>query len=354
LVICAALAAVTVGQYAWNDWRPKLSTSSSENPTNLGNAFLAESDRALAEWVLSLGGKVQIDNQVNEVHTLNELPKTPFHVSGINLDANPKVTDDDMIRFATSKRLRRLYLANTSLTDRIAPQLSKCENLEELFLHGSKVSGKGLAACRKMKKLKIFFASGDIDSGLNELRDCFELDFLSVAYSDVSDAGLADLKGLHKIESLELQGTLISDKGLVHLVNFKRLRNLELSTTLITDAGLDSLRELESIERLSIAQTRISDVGIAKLGELSKLKYLNLLKTAVTETAVKDLHHKLPHCRIDWDGGILDACTNLFQRSNDVAVPVGGSHLRNESSSGRPVAPVSALRQSSMGLVCQQ
>lgn len=48
-------------------------------------------------------------------------------------------------------------------------------------------------------------------------------------------------------------------------------------------------------------------MGVAQLKEFSELQYVNLNKTSVTEAAVKKLAAALPKCKIEWNGGVIEA-----------------------------------------------
>ncbi len=255
--ICATLMAVAARQFLGVG--QKAISTNTANPTTpkLDRSASPDSDRVLAEWVISLGGTVQVDNQVNEIVLSSDLPKKAFYVSGVNLDANSLITDSDAALFANAKRLRRLYLANTRLTDDLAPHLAQCENLEELFLHGTRISRKTFAVCKNLKKLRTFFASGSVDAAVSQLQDCHELDYLSLSLSD------------------------LSDDGLLHLRSLKNLKTLEIKVTRVTDAGLESLKELRY------------------------LNFLDLKETAVMQAGVNRLHEQLPQCKIEWNGGVI-------------------------------------------------
>lgn len=243
------------GQQTNSQKQPKTDHAEKESVTK---PYSADTDRALAEWVLSIGGTVRLEGVPAEIEVLSDLPQKPFALSEVNLDANPRLVDSEFTRFTTAKRLRRLYLANTPLTDDIAPELAKCVNLEELSLHGAKVSNATFAACKQLSKLRTLTISGKINAALSELKDCQGLDYLSLSMSDVADDGLSDLQEL------------------------KNLTKLELKLTKVTDTGLETLKELRGLTSLDLSQTPVTKAGVEKL------------------------QRSLPECKITWDGGVIE------------------------------------------------
>ena len=76
----------------------------------------ADPDRRAAEWVLSIGGVVRVNDQERDI-TAAELPKEPFRLMGVNLQDNKKVTDAGLAHFKDCKNLTVLDLAHTAVTD---------------------------------------------------------------------------------------------------------------------------------------------------------------------------------------------------------------------------------------------
>ena len=135
-------------------------------------------------------------------------------------------------------------------------------------------------------------ATDTTDSDLKRLAGLTQLDYLSLANTQVTDAGLIHLAGLTELWSLDLEGTRISGPGLEHLKGLARLQQLNLARTPVTDAGLDYLAECRGLERLELAGTRITDVGLEHLKDLPALGDLDLQDTQVTGAALEHLRAK--------------------------------------------------------------
>jgi hypothetical protein len=69
------------------------------------------------------------------------------------------------------------------------------------------------------------------DADLAALRDCPQVELLSLAHSRITDAGLVQLAGLEHLDSLNLAGTAITSAGLEHLAGFRQLQYLNVVGT---------------------------------------------------------------------------------------------------------------------------
>ena len=211
----------------------------------------ADPDRRAAEWVLSIGGKIQVNDQEREIPAA-ELPKQPFRLTGVNLRDNQKVTDAGLAHFKDCKNLAWLNLGQTAVTDAGLAHFKDCKNLTRLKLYGTRVT----------------------DAGLAHFQDCKNLTELSLDHMAVTDAGLA------------------------HFKDCKNLTQLNLGQTAVTDAGLAHLKDCKNLTELNMADTNVSDSGLEQLARYSKLTFLNVTNTKVTEAGVKKLSAALPGCEL--------------------------------------------------------
>ena len=70
-----------------------------------------------------------------------------------------------------------------------------------------------------------------------------EVEYVTLAGSQVTDAGLVHLAGLTALEELHLRGTQVSDAGLAHLAGLTALKELRLSYSQVTGAGVAELQQ---------------------------------------------------------------------------------------------------------------
>jgi hypothetical protein len=105
-------------------------------------------DRPGAEWVLSVGGKVRINDRPAEITAAAGLPAAPFAVTEANL-AGATATDADLERLRTMIRVKTLLLTGTGVTDAGLEHLTGLDSLATLDLGGTKVTAAGVAKLAK-------------------------------------------------------------------------------------------------------------------------------------------------------------------------------------------------------------
>jgi len=214
-------------------------------------------NRAVAEWVLSVGGKVTVKDAAGEkeVAAVKELPAGTFTVTRIDLSDSARVTDADMDRLTGLTGLTHLHLDRTPVTD----------------------------------------------AGLAHIKQLTGLTRLHLGVTKVTNAGLAHLGDLKELMSLGLHNTKVTDAGLAHLRDMSRLLSLNLNDTAVTDTGLEQIKGRTALKHLYVAGTKVTDAGLLHLTALDKLVELNLSRTKVTAGGVAELQKALPKCKIEWD-----------------------------------------------------
>jgi formylglycine-generating enzyme required for sulfatase activity len=157
---------------------------------------VADPDRRAAEWVLSVGGAIDVrDNgRSRKVRQRDELPPGAFELTAVDV-RGPKVTDDALAVFRD------------------------CRNLSYLIVQGPQVS----------------------DAGLAHFAACTQLDYLNLEGTGITDAGLAHFKRNAELTGLALPHTRISDAGLGAVAAFKRLHGVNLRFTNVTESGAKKL-----------------------------------------------------------------------------------------------------------------
>jgi serine/threonine protein kinase/Leucine-rich repeat (LRR) protein len=260
LVLGGALAAgvALVLKYT-NDREAVLATVDSglteaKPPTDMANRKPdptdADPDRRAAAWVRSIDGgiRIRVDGEAEErglatngtapwggVYggpTTSELPKERFRLTSIGLWGNGNVTDAG--------------LANCE----------GCKSVAFINLSGAgNMTDAGLKHFREYKNLKEFHAYNAPmgDQGVEALKDCENLNILTLAQTRVSNTGLAHLKRMTKLTALSLFNVqAVNDDGLKHLTGLKNLTSLDLTGTQVTAGGIADLQKaLPNCEILS-------------------------------------------------------------------------------------------------------
>jgi Leucine-rich repeat (LRR) protein len=244
-------------------------------------------DRRAAEYVLSLGGMVKVNEQGEEIKAAADLPRESFRLTSVNL---------------WEKQMTAAGLA----------AFKGCKDLKELELHRSNVTDEGLAHFKDCKDLAFLNLTGTpvTDAGLAVFKDCKNLVHLNLSDAPITDAGLAHFKGNNNLTELWLYFTKVTGEGLIDFKGCKDLTFLNLYGTQTTDAGLAHIKNFKNLTKLSLAESRVTDAGLAHLKDCTSLKTLELKgrsvgSTNVSAAGIDALKKALPKCEIVWDGGTI-------------------------------------------------
>ena len=154
-------------------------------------------DRQAAEYVLSIGGQVQVDDRDRKINAAAELPRDPFRLTWVGLMHSNQVSDTGLAKF------------------------KECKNLTFLGLFDTSVSDEGLA----------------------NFQNCTKLTFVNLSRTKIGDAGLANFKNCTDLTIVVLSETKVSDTGLAYLKNSTKLTKLLLQKTKVTAAGIEELQK---------------------------------------------------------------------------------------------------------------
>ena len=172
-----------------------------DEPMNpVGDPLGDKAEREIAEFVMSIGGKVVLGDG-KEYKRGSELPNGPLFVVNIWLAENPVLTNRDTARFLG------------------------CRGLWLLDLCGTRLNDEGLAWVKNATSAHC-------------------LTELYLANNPITDAGVAYLVSCTHAHALWLGGTQVSDAGLEHVKGMKTLTYLTLDKTRVTEAGVRRLAAL--------------------------------------------------------------------------------------------------------------
>jgi Leucine-rich repeat (LRR) protein len=313
-------------------------------------------DRRAAEYVLSIGGGVWINDEGREFRGKVDLPGEHFRLTRFDLEKSPRVTDGGLAAFKDCKNLKKIVLTATNVSDAGLAHFKDSKQLRELTLAHTKVMGVGLAAfagCRELTFLDLR-VTGVGDAGVAHFKDCKDLVYVDLRETRVTDDGLACFKNCRDLTKLYLKATQTNGPGLVHIKDSKNLKELELTATnladdsvallkehknltslwlgrtQVADDGLAHVRDLKNLIELDLGKTKVTDDGLRHLTNLQNLKVLwldetpvtnnalvhlkmltnlrdlHLTKTKVTPASIDDVKKALPKCRIVWDRGVIE------------------------------------------------
>ena len=300
------------------------------------------SDRKAADWVLSVGGRINVLVAAKERHIPDpsQLPEEPFRVVAIDLNNIRAADDHSLVNLRGLTDCRSVVLSRTQVSDRGLKNLADFVSLRNLEIHFTGVTGYSFKYLTRLQSLERLSAFGSrfTDQGVEKLRALPKLAAVDLSYTQLSDAGMARLAemkqlariliagpkitnlGLERIwEMPELEGlwfaemrsvdgrgivglaklpkltklwmgdVSIADDQLRELTALKRLVHFGLEGSKITDAGLDSVKLFRELTILGLSRTSITDGGLRSLVDLSRLEDLRLSNTGISDRGLESL-----------------------------------------------------------------
>ena len=295
-------------------------------------------------WIENAGGTFTV-NAAGQITAIN------FRASWI--------TDADLRRLAKLPALRALDLSLTRVTDQGMQELKNLSSVEELNLRFAEyVTDEGLSAIKNWKKLKRLVLHGTkvsdtalehiagigtievldlgsvmlTDVALERLTVLPNLKALTIGGNELGDAGLQALRQMPGLTYLDLSGRQgtdsnvwtisMSDIGLEAVLTLSKLQELRFGCTSIgvgiegarfatvsmmgiTPRWIEKMKSLKELKRLKLQGCdRIDDSAVATLATYPSLEELDLKGTGVTEKGLAVLRAARPKLRLfygQWD-----------------------------------------------------
>jgi len=273
------------------------------------------------DWIAEAGGTVTRDRA--------------GHIIGVDLRSS-WVTDSDLPQLAALPHLTNLDLSLTRITDIGLQQLKNAPGIVELNLYYTEqITDEGMAAVKGWKKLKRINLRGTkvTDTTLEHLANVTTLESIDVGFAQITDVGLDRLAPLVNLKELVISGNKLTDNGLQALRQFPRLTHLSLGGSQRTDSGLwtislteqgldaittlkelrelrldgmpvtarwlEKLKALTKLERLSMQGCkRLGDDAVPLLASWPSLRVLDLTGTGLTEKTIFELRRAMPNTQI--------------------------------------------------------
>ena len=223
--------------------------------------------------------KRRSDGTVAEVH----LRKTP-------------ATDAMAEEIGRFKKLVKLTINNSEMTEAGWAQLSNLGELQQFDLRGCAVNNKQLtsaiAGMPKLRALRLNGKSGLTtvdDLAMEALSKCTELKALALDHLWVGVDGLKPLQACTKLSELYLAATLVDDEALEVIAGFSALKKLRIAQTSVSGDGMQHLTKL-SLEDLDASECSVlNDDSLKIVGSFRTLKRLNLFKVPLSDLGVDNL-----------------------------------------------------------------
>lgn len=296
-------------------------------------------DRAAAEWVLSVGGKVGVmvpatDGSWTEMTGLTQLEKLPkgtLRLTLIEIRDKPSIASTEFARLSgimhlasitlwkvphdakilsyikDSPSLSRLDLYPESkvpiFTDDDVAILTRWPNLVTVGIRATTITDRSLPVLLSLPKLTNLTVNRSqiSNSGFRKLAQHPSINQLGIEASEIDDRALDVLPNATQLSRLSLLGnTRITDEGLRYLKFLPRLEHLDVSYGLITDMGLDHIAEVSTLKSLLFLNhdrtDRITDEGLKHLERSRSLRTLRMTRTSITPEGIASFKRALPMC----------------------------------------------------------
>jgi hypothetical protein len=275
-------------------------------------------------WVTRLGGRVQRD--------------ASGAVTAVNLGST-WINDAEMLDLLAFKKLARLDLSHTRISDEGLLHLAPAAQIEDLnLLYTEQITDLGMNAIKGWRRLKSLNVRGTrvADDTLAIVSQLTQLEALDIANTNVSDAGLENLAPLTHLKHLALGRTRVDETTLAMLrllstlesldlsgprgavrnqrgrssgplpetlvsaiAELKELRLLKLGHSEIDAVGLRKLAVLGKVEKLGLeCCPRVDDAALRELAAWKNLKYLDVQETKVSPAGIAALHTAMPGIQI--------------------------------------------------------
>src|SRR5207247_1521842 len=202
------------------------------------------------------------------------------------------ITDQGMTAIRDWKRLKRLNVRGTRISDGTLQIVSKMTGLEALDIANTQVTDNGLDYLLSLTNLKelAIGRSRLSDNALELLRMLPTLTYLDLSGARAAPPDQSRRRG---------EGGSMPESMLRAIAELKDLRTLKLGYSSISADGLRILGALKNIEKLGLeACARVDDAAAAELVNWPALKYVDLQDTKVSPQGVEALRKARPNLMV--------------------------------------------------------
>ncbi len=198
----------------------------------------------------------------------------------ISLALSQSAIDVGGLKAASELRsLQRIRIADTTLDDNIASQLSYLKNLREISGQ-LQLSNRGVEKLATLARLESLDFTGSADDQcVSALANLRSLRKLWIQHTQITDEGLAQLSGMPQLESVLLSGRSFTSGCLRTVATWPKIKELALVQLAPTPDGNSAWVELQQMKHLrSLRLAACSDVNDDVLRSISGLEELESLQ----------------------------------------------------------------------------
>lgn len=227
----------------------------------------------------------------------------------------PWVRHETMIRIGKARRLERLAVIDSDVSNFSVHQIKGLEHLRELEWAGSGFNNQTPIYLRELPLERLSCNCPRLgDKGLHHLYLLPNLRTLALERSDITTAGLVELGALTQLAELTIRYLDMDNQGFAALSTLSsslqrltlgpgvllepeaeglglltNLRELDIDLQGFGDPAAKQLATLVSLERLGLGGSAISDEGLEHFAPLTRMRVLELHHTRVTKHGLAHL-----------------------------------------------------------------
>ncbi|MGD0900974.1 MAG: hypothetical protein ABR915_24340 [Thermoguttaceae bacterium] len=272
-----------------------------------GGRFLPDATPPAPGWLRAVVGDGYFTNVIaagvddSSIQYVGAFPQLNFlqaYLSHATPDRSAHLAGLPVLEFAT--------LTGIGVDDRALGSLKGSRRLKCLYLGDTSITNAGVASIRGMDALVLLDLSSTKvgDDALENLGATVHLQWLDLGRTQIAGPGLRHLNALKELQDLNLHGTRVTDAGLAYIAGLTQLKCLNLGDTHVSDAGLPYLAGLTQLEILDLGETYVSDAGMPRLKSLTHLRQLTVPGTKTFPVppervkGMRELQESLPNMRV--------------------------------------------------------
>ena len=212
-------------------------------------------------WNPRAGARTDQSRTLHHIAPLRNLRRLTFSYIFLS---RIRFSDSGLAELCSLTNLRELRVRRTQVTGATLEPFTNLRALDVTFCPFEDRSMKFIAGMKKLRKL-LLRDTLVTDAGLEHVAALTDLKELDLHGTEISDAGLGYLKNLTRLRKLNLLGADVTDAGLEQLSNLRDLEELNLYRTKITNAGLEKLKRFPRLRELDLRYTRATQAGVEDL-----------------------------------------------------------------------------------------
>jgi Leucine-rich repeat (LRR) protein len=198
--------------------------------------------------------------------------------------------------------IKRLLLCDTSITAEGLASLTELKELEELELYLPTLSASSipsLAALKNLKKVHIIRINFNyrLHGGLNCFEGVESLEELRIHGERLTSRVLRAVAKVKSLKSLTLDRGLFVDEGLEALLPLEKLENLEIHECVdLTDRSLSLLAMLPNLKSVQLSETKLSGLTLPHLAKAANLKNVAIYGKPIATELIEQFKWLNPDC----------------------------------------------------------